>query len=191
MYYRVEFAGCENLAHRLALDDVELLKEEPGTGKQALEARLLEPDVVVVIQIIDAHNVVAAIEQVMSQRRADEPGGPGNENLHFRMNLLMLLYGRPAARCFTTREGPITRLPPCSHAGSCFAIAMHRGTCRRARRRPSSRASSLRVPGLRTIRPRRLHAGRPVRSGLLGRSPARMRVPLRAPRFPARCRDSP
>src|SRR5882762_8205593 len=175
MYYRVEFAGCENLAHRLALDDVELLKEEPGTGKQALEARLLEPDVVVVIQIIDAHNVVAAIEQVMSQRRADEPGGPGNENLHFRMNLLILLYGRrPAVRCFTTREGPIARLPPCSRAGSCFAISMHRGTCRRGCTPSSSQASFRRAMGPHSTRPHPPHGGGRARRESVGRSRARM-----------------
>ena len=57
-----EFAGSEKLAHRFALDDIELLKEEPGTRAQAFQARLLEPDVVVGVQIIDAHNLVAAIE---------------------------------------------------------------------------------------------------------------------------------
>ena len=49
MHDRTEFAGGEKLAHRPALDDVELVKEESGTCTQALEARLLEPDVVVVV----------------------------------------------------------------------------------------------------------------------------------------------
>jgi len=33
--------AAEKLRHRLALDDVELLKDEPGTRAQALQARLL------------------------------------------------------------------------------------------------------------------------------------------------------
>ncbi len=86
MHHRVELAGCEELAHRLALDDIELLKEEPGPRAQALEARLLEADVVVGIEIIDAHNLVATIEQPVRQRRSDKPSGPGNENLHFRLS---------------------------------------------------------------------------------------------------------
>src|SRR6266571_2583291 len=83
MHHRVEFAGCEKLAHRLALDDVELLKKEPGTRAQALEPRLLEPDVVVGVQIVDAHNLVAAIEQLVHQRRTDESGSSRDKNLHF------------------------------------------------------------------------------------------------------------
>src|SRR5206468_10890277 len=83
MHHRVEFAGCEKLAHRLALDDVELLKKEPGTRAQALEPRLLEPDVVVRVQIVDAHNLVAAIEQLVRQRRTDESGSSRDKDLHF------------------------------------------------------------------------------------------------------------
>src|SRR6267143_3391956 len=83
MHDCTEFAGGEKLAHRPALDDVELVKEEPGTRTQALEARLLEPDVVVVVQIVDAHNLVAAIEQLVRQRRTDESGSSRDKNLHF------------------------------------------------------------------------------------------------------------
>jgi len=41
MHDRAEFTGGEKLAHRLALDDVELLKDKPVTLEQALQARLL------------------------------------------------------------------------------------------------------------------------------------------------------
>src|SRR5438046_636623 len=172
MHHRVEFSGCEKLAHRLALDDVELLKKEPGTRAQALQARLLEPDVVVIVQIVDAHNLVAAIEQLMRLRRADESGGPRNENFHFR-----------------AREGPNVRPSPCSRWGSCFAIATYRGTCHRARKRPSNRGISPPVTGLHTIRPRRPRAEQRVRWVWSGRSRARTLVPLPAPRCPGRCRD--
>src|SRR5258707_7053711 len=129
MHDRAEFTGGEKLAHRLAFDDVELLKEKPVTPEQALQARLLEPDVVVTVQIVDAHNLVAAIEQLMRQRRADESGRPRNENLHFRMILLKSLYaGQPAARRFKTREGPNVRPPLYNPSGSCFSIAMYRRT---------------------------------------------------------------
>src|SRR5256885_14674521 len=113
----------------MALDDVELRKEDRGTRAQALKPRLLEPDVVVRAQIVDAHDLVAAIEQAVRQGRADEPRGPGYENLHFRTSLLMLLCGRqPSTRCFRTRGGPIARPPLCCRGGSCFAIATPRGT---------------------------------------------------------------
>ena len=86
MHHRVEFAGCEKLAHRLALDDVELLKEEPGTPAQALEPRPLEPDVVVGVQIVDTNDFIAAIEQLVCQRRADESSRSRDKNPHFRLS---------------------------------------------------------------------------------------------------------
>src|SRR2546427_2236972 len=86
MHDRTEFAGGEKLAHWPALDDVELVKEEPGARTQALEARLLEPDVVVVVQIVDADDFVSAIEQVVGQGCTDESGGAGDKNLHFRLS---------------------------------------------------------------------------------------------------------
>src|SRR5258708_20598326 len=192
MHDRVEFTGGEKLAHRLAFDDVEVLKENPAAPEQGLQARLLEPDVVVTVQIVDANNLVAAIEQVGRRRRADESGRPRNENLHFRMSLPKSLYGgQPAARRFKTREGPNVRPSLYSRWGSCFATAMYRGTCHRARGRPSSRATFPPMTCPHTIRPRRPPAEQRARSVWSARSRARMPVPLPAPRCPARCRDSP
>ena len=48
----------------------------------AFEARLLERRVVIIVEIVDADNLLAAVEQRMGGRRSDKAGGAGDENGH-------------------------------------------------------------------------------------------------------------
>src|SRR6267143_4105289 len=182
MHDCTEFAGGEKLAHRPALDDVELVTEEPGTRKQALEARLLEPDVVVVVQVVDAHNLVTAIEQPVRQRRTDEPGSSRYKNLHFlSVSNVVGAEGLPRIPALTIRARPTGRPLPGSPEDSCFAISMHRGTCRRVCTPPSSQSSFRRAMVPHSTRSRPPHGEGRARRESDGRSRARMPAPPPAP----------
>ena len=49
---------------------------------QGLEPVLLEADLVIVVDVIDADNTVPAREELAGEREADEPGGAGYEDAH-------------------------------------------------------------------------------------------------------------
>ena len=79
----------------LSQRDLELLLQQAGQrlggaaqtarGRVRLQpgkARLLEGGVVVVVQVVEADDFVAAIKQAMSDVRTDEAGGAGDERGH-------------------------------------------------------------------------------------------------------------
>ena len=57
-------------------------KRKRGSFCRMREARLLEVDVVVVVEVVEADDLVAAREQPSCRRRADEAGGSRDQNLH-------------------------------------------------------------------------------------------------------------
>jgi hypothetical protein len=54
-------------------------------GRQARQPRLLEGDIVVVVEIVNADDFVAAREQALADMHADKPGGAGEQDLHGRL----------------------------------------------------------------------------------------------------------
>src|SRR5213082_2951761 len=52
--------------------------------REAREARLLERDVVVLVEVVEAHHLVTARQQALGRVRADESGGAGDEDFHRR-----------------------------------------------------------------------------------------------------------
>ena len=52
--------------------------------QEIVEPRLLERRIVIVIEVVDADDVVAALEEGTRSSRADEPRGSSNENSHGR-----------------------------------------------------------------------------------------------------------
>jgi hypothetical protein len=55
------------------------------------EPGLLEIDVVVVVEIVDADDRVAPVQQAKGQRVANESGGAGDENLHGVILVIVLM----------------------------------------------------------------------------------------------------
>ena len=72
----------EELRHRRAVRDAGPCIAETGERRDAIEPRLLEGDVVVRIEIVDADDLVAAFEQAKRDGGADEAGRSGDKNLH-------------------------------------------------------------------------------------------------------------
>ena len=65
-----------------AIGEIELDEAERRLLLEQREAALLQPDVVVVVEIVEADDFVAALEQLACRVKADEAGRTGDENLH-------------------------------------------------------------------------------------------------------------
>src|SRR5689334_888851 len=81
-----EFLGGEQLRHSLAVGEIELHELEIALALQHLEPRMLQRDVVVLVEIVEAHDLVAALEQELRGVKTDESSGSGDE--YFQNELL-------------------------------------------------------------------------------------------------------
>jgi hypothetical protein len=68
----------------VAVRDVELRKTETGISLELGETRLFQPDVIVIVQIVNSDNPLAAIKQRPGDMKADEAGGARKKNRHPR-----------------------------------------------------------------------------------------------------------
>jgi len=68
--------------HRAAVGDIDGQKLKSGRPRQARKPRLLQAHIIIVAQIIDADELVAAREKRLSDRGANEAGGAGDKNPH-------------------------------------------------------------------------------------------------------------
>ncbi len=66
-----------------AIRNVQPHEAKARVGADLLQARELEGNVVVVVEVIEADNFVAALEQHACGEVADEAGGAGNQELHY------------------------------------------------------------------------------------------------------------
>ena len=55
---------------------------EAGVLGKARQPGLLEIDVVIVVEVVDADHLVAASQQDLGDMHADKAGGTGDENFH-------------------------------------------------------------------------------------------------------------
>jgi hypothetical protein len=62
--------------------DIGLDKTEVPSSLKTIQARPLEHDIVIIIEIVDAQNFVPAINKPMSDMRADEASGSCDKNFH-------------------------------------------------------------------------------------------------------------
>ncbi len=85
----IELLGSEELIDIRAVGDVELVERE-SRKLELLQPRQLEVDVVVVVQVVQPDDGVAALEQAPRDVHADEAGGAGDEDLHAVSGLTML-----------------------------------------------------------------------------------------------------
>jgi hypothetical protein len=78
----IEVALLEQVLHHHAVGDVVLEEAEVGVGFQLFQPREFERRVVVVVEVVDADDLVAAGEQDLRDVHADKAGGTGNEYFH-------------------------------------------------------------------------------------------------------------
>ena len=80
---------------RVRIGQVELLEREPVPAGKLREARLLEGDVVVGVEVVDADHRVAAREQRRGRVHPDETGRAGDQHP---------AHGVPSARALSARS---------------------------------------------------------------------------------------
>ena len=69
---------------QLSSQEIQLGEAEAVEGTQFADARFLEPNVVVRIQIVDTGDFVAALEQAFRDVHADKAGATGHQDRHAR-----------------------------------------------------------------------------------------------------------
>ena len=74
--------GGEGVFDGVAVGEVGDDLGEAGAAFEAGEAGALEVDVVVVVEVVEADDFVAAVEQALGDVRADEAGGSCNQKFH-------------------------------------------------------------------------------------------------------------
>src|SRR6185437_15167541 len=73
---------CEHFGDTVAVGDVDLVKDEIRIALEPFETSLLQPDAVVLVQIVDANDRLAPLGEAACDMKADEARGPGDENAH-------------------------------------------------------------------------------------------------------------
>ena len=82
MHDPVEALGGEQRRTRLRVADIEAVEGKARMRLQPREACLLELGIVIVVEVVDADDLVIALEQPLRDMHADEAGSSGDQNLH-------------------------------------------------------------------------------------------------------------
>src|SRR5215469_5688957 len=72
----------DQLVDRLPISDIRAVEGKSRLSLQACQPRLLQPDVVIVVEVVHADYARAARQQRLSHMIADEPRDPGQQNTH-------------------------------------------------------------------------------------------------------------
>ncbi len=73
---------AEEFGHARGIGDVELDEAKARMVGQLLQARLLQADVVIVVEVVDADDLVAARQQALGNVHSYKSGGAGDEHFH-------------------------------------------------------------------------------------------------------------
>ena len=87
VHHSIEFLALEEVRHAAVVGEVELDDAEARQRLEAREAGALEVDVVVVVEVVEPHDLIAARDEALRDMRADEPGGARDEDLHARLTV--------------------------------------------------------------------------------------------------------
>ena len=90
--------GLGDACHRRAVGDVGLDEGEAGVLPQLRQPGLLEAGIVVAVQVVDADDGVATLQQAEAGVEADEAGGAGDEHAHGGGSLRVRPPGLPWTR---------------------------------------------------------------------------------------------
>ena len=78
IHNRVELLGLEQLGHRLSMGHVQLFESESRFTLELFQAAVLQLHVVIIVEVIQSHDRIAAVKQSSREMKTDEPGGACN-----------------------------------------------------------------------------------------------------------------
>src|SRR5882724_6440688 len=84
MHYPLKLLAREQFSNPAIVGEIELHEAEGGQFFEPGEARLLQRNVVVIVQVIETDDVMAPADQEVGHMRAYETRGAGNEYFHSR-----------------------------------------------------------------------------------------------------------
>ncbi len=82
----VEPLAGKQLLHRLAIGKIDPLHSEVIVLVEQRRARLLQRRIIVVVEVVDADNHIATLQQRFCGKETDETGGACDENFHACLN---------------------------------------------------------------------------------------------------------
>src|ERR1700722_11569137 len=82
MHHSVELLACEQRRDLCSIAEIEALETVLGKPLESLETRHLEIHIVIVIEVVESDDLIAAIEKARRDERTDESGRTSDEDLH-------------------------------------------------------------------------------------------------------------
>jgi len=76
VYDTVKFFCGKQRCHLLPIGDIHLDESEVRIFAEVAEATLLQIDVVIIVEIVDANDLIASLQQAQPNAHADKAGGP-------------------------------------------------------------------------------------------------------------------
>ena len=107
----IETFAREQVLDCIAVDEIHAHEPESVAPFELREPRLFERDVVIVIQIVQTDDLVAALEQILRDVKADKPRCSGNE------------YSQSPAPCLSLCRSAGQSRPSESAAGSAYLMS--------------------------------------------------------------------
>jgi hypothetical protein len=86
VHHALETVAREQVGHGRAVGQVDALEAELRAALEPRQPLALEPDVVVVVEVVDADHAVAARQQALRDAGADEAGDAGDEEVHGKID---------------------------------------------------------------------------------------------------------
>ncbi len=81
----LEFLAPEEVRHAAVVGEIELDETKTRQRLEPREPRPLQVHVVVVVEVVEPHDFIAARDEALRDMRADEPRSTGDEDLHARL----------------------------------------------------------------------------------------------------------
>ena len=82
VHHPLELSGSKQVHHRCLVGKVRSHKLESRLSLQAFEARGLERDIVIIVEIVEPDHVVAPLQKAQCGKRSDEAGCARNKDFH-------------------------------------------------------------------------------------------------------------
>ena len=83
----IKFFTREQILHGGLVREIDVREFEPVAPFQLRQARALQRDVVIVVEIVEADHMIAPVEQHLGGVEADEPGRACHKDFHERPNI--------------------------------------------------------------------------------------------------------